>query len=86
MTLDLYELIDLGTELLNWQPATPDGQERMAADLRLLAETQALTAGEGAALGTLERLGRRAGDLSGDLPRPPIPEKSVGATGFEPAT
>ncbi len=58
MTLDLDELIDLGTELLGRQPAKPDGQQRMAADLRLLGELQAMTAREGAALRTLERLGR----------------------------
>ncbi len=58
MACNLYELIDLGTELLGWQPATPDGQQRMAADLRLLGELQAMTAREGAALGSLERLGR----------------------------
>jgi hypothetical protein len=52
MALDLYELIELGTELLDWQPATTDGQQRMAADLRLLGELQAITAQEGAALGT----------------------------------
>jgi len=26
MACDLYDLIDLGTELLAWQPATADGQ------------------------------------------------------------
>jgi hypothetical protein len=38
MTLDLYELIDLGTALLDWRTDTPEGQQRMAADLKLLAE------------------------------------------------
>ncbi len=52
MAFDLYDLIDHGTELLGWQPATPDGQQRMAADLRLLGELQAITAQVGAALET----------------------------------
>jgi hypothetical protein len=58
MDCDLYDLIDLGTEVLDWQPATVDGQQRMAADLRLLGELQAITDQEGAALGTRERFGR----------------------------
>jgi hypothetical protein len=49
MPCNLYELIDLGTELLDWQLATPEGQQPMAADLRLLGELQAITAQEGAA-------------------------------------
>ena len=43
MALDAFTLIDLGTELLGWQPTTAEGQERMAADLKLLAELHALT-------------------------------------------
>ncbi len=58
MACNLYELIDLGTELLDWQLTTPDGQQRMAADLRLLGELQALTAQEGAELGIKVRFGR----------------------------
>ena len=56
MALDLYDLIDHGTELLGWQPATPDGQERMAADLRLVAELVATTAAEAGPLGTAESI------------------------------
>ena len=41
--LDLYDLIDHGSQLLGWQPTTAEGQERMAADLRLLAELHTLT-------------------------------------------
>jgi hypothetical protein len=37
MALDLYDLIDLGTALLDWRTDTPEGQQLMAADLRLLA-------------------------------------------------
>jgi hypothetical protein len=54
MALDLYDLIDLGTELLDWRTDTPDEQERMAADLRLLAELQATTAAEAGPLGTAD--------------------------------
>ncbi len=38
MTLDLFTLIDLGSELLDWELATTAGQQRRAVDLRLLAE------------------------------------------------
>ncbi len=38
--VNLFTLIDLATELLDWEPATVAGQQRMAADLRLLAELQ----------------------------------------------
>ncbi len=44
MALELHRLIDLGSQLLDWEPATVAGQERMAADLRLLAELEQLTA------------------------------------------
>jgi hypothetical protein len=40
MALDLHNLIDLGTALLDWRTDTPEGQGRMAADLKLLAELQ----------------------------------------------
>ena len=40
MALDLYGLIDHGTALLDWRTDTPEGQQRMAADLRLMAELQ----------------------------------------------
>ena len=43
MTLDLYELIDHGTALLDWRTDTPEGQQRMAADLKLLAELHRTT-------------------------------------------
>lgn len=43
MALDLYDLIDHGAQLLGWSTGTPEGQQRMAADLRLLAELHALT-------------------------------------------
>ena len=43
MALDTFTLIDLGTELLDWQPTTAEGQERMAADLKLLAELHRTT-------------------------------------------
>ena len=43
MALDTFTLIDLGTELLGWQPTTAEGQERMAADLKLLAELHRTT-------------------------------------------
>jgi hypothetical protein len=43
MALDLYDLNDHGATLLNWSTATPAGQQRMAADLQLLAELHALT-------------------------------------------
>ena len=56
MALDLYDLIDLGGELLGWQPATPGGQGRMAADLRLVAELEATTAAEAGPLGTAESI------------------------------
>jgi hypothetical protein len=46
MACNLYELIDLGTELLDWQLATPEGQLRMAADLRLPGGLQQMTAAE----------------------------------------
>jgi hypothetical protein len=36
--VDPFTLIDLGSELLDWEPATVAGQQRMAADLKLLAE------------------------------------------------
>jgi hypothetical protein len=35
---DIFALIDLGFELLEREPATVAGQQRMAADLRLLAD------------------------------------------------
>jgi hypothetical protein len=46
MALD-YDVLDLGFELLDWSTDTPAGQERMAADLMLLAEVEQLTAAEG---------------------------------------
>ena len=48
MALDLYDLIDHGSQLLGWSTGTPEGQQRMAADLRLLVELQELTAAEAA--------------------------------------
>ncbi len=47
MALELHRLIDRGSQLLGWSTDTPAGQERMAADLRLLAELEQLTAEEG---------------------------------------
>jgi hypothetical protein len=47
MALDLYDLIDHGAQLLGWSTDTPAGQQRMAADLKLLAELEQLTAAEG---------------------------------------
>jgi hypothetical protein len=43
MALDLYDLIDHGAQLLGWSTDTPAGQQRMAADLMLLAELEQLT-------------------------------------------
>ena len=43
MALDTVTLIGLGTELLDWRTDTPEGQERMAADLKLLAELHRTT-------------------------------------------
>jgi hypothetical protein len=43
MALDLYDLIDHGTALLDWRTDTPEGQQRMAADLKLLAELHRTT-------------------------------------------
>jgi hypothetical protein len=43
MALDLFTLIDHGAELLDWEPATVAGQQRMAADLKLLAELHRTT-------------------------------------------
>jgi hypothetical protein len=43
MALDIFTLIDLGCELLDWEPATVAGQQRMAADLKLLAELHRTT-------------------------------------------
>lgn len=43
MALDTFALIDLGTELLDWQPTTAEGKQRMAADLKLLAELHRTT-------------------------------------------
>ena len=47
MTLDTFTLIDHGTELLDWRTDTPEGQERMAADLKLLAELLAMILADG---------------------------------------
>ena len=38
--MDLFTLIDHGTALLDWRTDTPEGQQRMAADLRLMAGLQ----------------------------------------------
>ncbi len=38
--MDPFTLIGFGSELLDWEPATVVGQQRMAADLRLLVELQ----------------------------------------------
>jgi hypothetical protein len=43
MALIFHDLIDLGCELLDWEPATVAGQQRMAADLKLLAELHRTT-------------------------------------------
>jgi hypothetical protein len=43
MTLDLHDLIDLGAAVLDWRTDTPEGQQRMAADLKLLAELHRTT-------------------------------------------
>ncbi len=47
MALDLFTLIDLGTALLDWRTDTPEGQQRMAADLKLLAELHRTTLAAG---------------------------------------
>ncbi len=36
--MDPFTLIDHGTALLDWRTDTPEGLQRMAADLKLLAE------------------------------------------------
>ncbi len=46
MALD-YDVLDHGAQLLGWSTDTPAGQQRMAADLKLLAEVEQLTAEEG---------------------------------------
>lgn len=43
MALDTFTLIDHGAQLLGWSTGTPEGQQRMATDLRLLAELHTLT-------------------------------------------
>ncbi len=43
MALDLHDLIGLGSDLLDWRTDTPEGQQRMAADLKLLAELHRTT-------------------------------------------
>jgi hypothetical protein len=60
MALDTFTLIDLGTEVLDWQPATADGQQRMAADLRLLRELHLETLANGAGGGADEAGGLRS--------------------------
>ncbi len=41
--MDLFTLIDHGTALLDWRTDTPECQQRMAADLKLLAELHRTT-------------------------------------------
>jgi hypothetical protein len=43
MALDIFTMIDLGAQLLDWEPATVAGQQRMAADLKLLGELHRTT-------------------------------------------
>jgi hypothetical protein len=43
MTLDRFTLIDHGAQLLGWSTDTVAGQQRMAADLKLLAELHRTT-------------------------------------------
>lgn len=39
--MNLHHLIGLGLELLEWDLTTAEGQQRMAADLRLALEARA---------------------------------------------
>jgi hypothetical protein len=47
MALDIFTLIDHGSQLLDWELATTAGQQRMAADLKLLAELHRTTLAAG---------------------------------------
>jgi hypothetical protein len=48
MALDIFTLIDHGTQLLDWELATTAGQQRITADLKLLAELHRITLAAGA--------------------------------------
>jgi len=66
MALDLYDLIDHGAQLLGWSTDTPEHQQRMAADLMLLAEVEQLTAEEGRAGPGLPAVTVRSGITGSD--------------------